>query len=139
VPYKRLTQRTALVALGLAFLLGAGTSIAQQTPPEKSRGFAGKPLSTMDLGGEIDGMQGRTLRMSQVTLDPGGATALHDHADRPEILYVLRGRLTENRAGESKEYGPGETLNAGKATRHWIENRTSEPVVLIAVSVLKQP
>jgi quercetin dioxygenase-like cupin family protein len=132
-------QRIILFALGFGLFLSVGASIGQQTPPEKAKGFVGKPLSTIDLAGEIEGMQGRNLRMSQVTLDPGGATPLHDHAGRPEIIYVLRGRLTENRGGEAKDYGPGETISTGKDTRHWIENKTADPVILIAVSIIKQP
>ena len=48
-------------------------------------------LATVDLGPEIEGMAGRQLRMRKVTIEPGGVFGpIHDHRDRPGIVYVLQ-------------------------------------------------
>ncbi len=65
-------------------------------------------LGRVDLGSEIEGMEGRELRMRMVTIDPGGVYGpLHDHVDRPGLVYILRGTITDHRDGASTEYGPG--------------------------------
>ena len=125
-----------LLVWGVA-VLGSTGSVAQPLPPQAAIGFVVAPLALVELAGELEGLQGRTFRLSQVTLAPAGATPLHDHTGRPEIIYVVKGRLTEHRGGGSIVYGPGETLKATKDTRHWIENRTSEPVIFLAMSIVK--
>jgi hypothetical protein len=41
-------------------------------------------LGTVDLGPQIEGMEGRQLRVRMVTIDPGGVFGpIHDHRDRP--------------------------------------------------------
>jgi quercetin dioxygenase-like cupin family protein len=48
------------------------------------RGVAVELLATVDLGPEIQGMEGRQLRMRRVTIDPGGVFGpVHDHKGRP--------------------------------------------------------
>ena len=43
----------------------------EQVVPE-TRGVAVKILATVDLAGEIEGMEGSQLRMRMVTIEPGG-------------------------------------------------------------------
>ena len=131
-------SRTAVTLFSFAVLIAVSPALGQSGPPEKAKGIAGKPLSTVNLADEI-GIPGRALRASLVTVEPGGATPVHDHSGRPEIIYVLKGKLTEHRGGESKEFGPGETFTSGKATTHWIENRGSEPVIFLGTSIVTQP
>lgn len=134
---RSLIQQIAAIAVSSCVLL-AGPANAQSSPPEKSKGMSAKPISAISLSEEIDGVQARHLRAVLVTVESGGANPLHNHLDRPEIIYVLKGRLTDHRGGESKDYGPGESITSGKSTTHWIENRGSEPVTFIAVSIVKQ-
>ncbi len=44
--------------LGLALGLGIGTAIGQQAPPTETKGLKTPITISMDLGPEIDGMQG---------------------------------------------------------------------------------
>ena len=65
-------------------------------------------LSAVDLGPEIEGMAGRHLRMRMVTIEPGGVFGpVHDHKDRPGIVYILQETITDHRDGVAREYGPG--------------------------------
>jgi quercetin dioxygenase-like cupin family protein len=66
---------------------------------QPQKGFDIKVLGSIDLGPEIDGMAGRVLRTSYVTVAPGGGLAAHSHDGRPEIIYVVQGILTEERNG----------------------------------------
>jgi quercetin dioxygenase-like cupin family protein len=79
----------------------------EQAAPE-TKGVTVKLLAALDLGPEIEGMAGRQLRMRMVTIEPGGVFGpIHDHKDRPGIVYILQGTITDHRNGGAKEYGPG--------------------------------
>src|SRR3546814_11358907 len=71
-----------------------------------------KSLATVDLGPEIEGMAGRQLRMRMVTIEPGGVFGpIHDHKDRPGIVYILQGTITDHRNGVATR---SEELRVGK-------------------------
>jgi quercetin dioxygenase-like cupin family protein len=79
----------------------------EQTVPE-TKGVTVTLLAALDLGPEIEGMAGRQLRMRMVTIEPGGVFGpIHDHKDRPGMVYILQGTIIDHRNGETKEYGPG--------------------------------
>ena len=130
-------SRNSLRLLLLPLLLAAGTASAQAPAPPK--GFNTTTLGVIDLGSEIEGMKGRVLRMSTTTVDPGAVMPAHPHKDRPEIIFVTQGSLTEIRNGTAKEYGPGSVLIMTHETIHGLENRSASPVVYIAAPVAKQP
>jgi quercetin dioxygenase-like cupin family protein len=78
--------------------------------------------------------------MRMVTIDPGGVFGpIHDHKDRPGMVYVLQGTITDHRDGVAKEYGPGAGWPEDRATTHWLENRGTTPAVEISVDIVRQP
>ena len=102
-----------------------------------AKGVAVELLATVDLGGEIDGMEGRQLRMRMITIEPGGVFGpLHDHKGRPGTVYVLQGTVTEHRDGAVNEYGPGVGWKEDRHTTHWLENKGTTPVVEISVDIV---
>ncbi len=124
--------------LGIALAFGLGVAVGQQPAPTESKGVKFSPATALDLGQEIDTVEGRQLRLRVVTLDPGGVVALHTHKGRPGVAYVLQGTLIEHREGGSaKERHQGESWTEGKDTTHWAENKGAEPVVVVAVDVFK--
>jgi quercetin dioxygenase-like cupin family protein len=105
----------------------------------ETKGVAAKLLGTVDLGPEIEGMAGRQLRMRMVTIEPGGVFGpVHDHKDRPGIVYILRGTITDHRNGVATAYGPGVGWPEDTATVHWLENQGTIPAVEISVDIVSQ-
>ncbi len=123
--------------LGIALATRVGT--AQQTAPTENKGLTITPISALDLGPEIPGMQGRQLRLRMLTFEPGGFVAVHSHKDRPGAVYVLKGTVTDHRGDGAKEYGAGENWSEDRNVTHWVENKGTSPAVLIAVDIFKQP
>jgi len=124
---------TAVAAIVLAAMLtGAG---AQQPP---GRGPSSKLLTTIDLASEIDGVSGHILRMQMTTYEPGASNTPHSHKDRPEVVYILSGKIIDHRGDMGKEYGPGESFTAGKDTTHWMENKGEVPTVLLVSTIAKK-
>ncbi len=117
--------------LGLACGLGLGTAIGQQSPPTEIKGVSVGKTAAMDLGSELQGMQGRQLRVRVITVEPGGQIRNHSHQDWPEVVYVSQGAVTEYRGSQSSDYRTGDTFQAGKDTTHWLENKGTAPVVIL--------
>jgi quercetin dioxygenase-like cupin family protein len=114
------------------------TMSIEQVAPE-TKGITVKLLTTVDLGPEIKGMQGRQLRMRMVTFEPGGVFGpIHDHKDRPGVVYILQGSITDHRNGVATDYGPGPGWPEDRNTIHWLENRGKIPAVEISVDIVKQ-
>ena len=123
---------TIVLAFGLV------TAVGQQSPPRENKGITTPKTIAMDLGPEIDGMQGRQLRLRVIKADPGGVIGLHSHKDRPTVLYVIQGNLTEYyEGGAVKEYREGDAWTKGKDATHWAENKGATPVVFVGADVLK--
>ena len=108
------------------------------TVPE-TKGVAVQLLATLDLGVEIEGMTGRQLRMRLVTIEPGGVFGpLHNHVDRPGLVYILQGTITDHRNGVATDYGLGVGWPEDRNTTHWLENRGAVAAVEISVDIVRQ-
>ncbi|MGO9611770.1 MAG: cupin domain-containing protein [Dissulfurispiraceae bacterium] len=123
----------------MAFALTTGLRAAQQPAPTENKGITITPLSAVDLGPEISGMQGRQLRLRMLTIEPGGVLGVHSHKDRPGAAYVLKGTIIEHRGDVAKEYGAGQTWAEDGNVIHWLENKGISPAVLIVTDIFKQP
>jgi quercetin dioxygenase-like cupin family protein len=103
-------------------------------------GVEAELLATIDLGPEIEGMDGYELRMRRVTFAPGAVFGpLHDHVGRPGVVFVLDGTITDHRDGVATDYGPGLGWPEDRTTTHWLQNRGSVPAIEISVDVVKRP
>lgn len=109
----------------------------ENTPPE-TRGVTVELLALLDLGNEIEGMEGLQLRMRRFTMEPGAVFGpLHDHKGRPGMVYVLQGRITDHRGGVATEYGPGVGWPEDRHTLHWLENAGTETAVEVSVDIVR--
>jgi quercetin dioxygenase-like cupin family protein len=110
----------------------------ERAAPETT-GVTSELLGTLDLGPEIEGMDGRQLRMRRFTIEPGGVFGpVHDHIGRPGIVYVLQGTITDHRDGVATDYGPGLGWPEDRNTSHWLENRGAILAVEISVDIVKK-
>ena len=108
-----------------------------EVAPE-TKGVTVKLLATVDLGPEIEGMEGRQMRLRMVTMEPGGVYGpLHDHVGRPGMVWILQGTITDVRDGVETEYGPGLGWPEDRNTLHWLENRGAVPAVEISFDIVR--
>ena len=118
--------------------VGKKTKMTNDKTGPATKGVEVKLLAALDLGPEIEGMAGRQLRMRMVTFEPGGIFGpIHDHTDRPGMVYILQGTITDHRDGNATEYGPGVGWPEDKNTTHWLENRGTTPAVEISVDIVR--
>lgn len=105
----------------------------------QTKGVKIELLRAFDLGPEIEGMTGRQFRMRMVTMEPGAVYGpVHDHIDRPGMVYILQGTITDHRNGVATNYGPGVGWPEDKDTKHWLENKGTTPAVEISVDIVRQ-
>jgi quercetin dioxygenase-like cupin family protein len=117
-------------------LVGAATGAHAQAPEPK--GPVAKPLLNLDLAPEMDSVQDRVMRMQLTTYEPGTSNKPHSHKDRPEVVYILSGKVIEHRGDVAKEYGPGDTFTADRNTNHWMENKGTVPAVMLVTGIAKK-
>jgi len=116
-----------------------GSTMDNEQAGHETKGVTVQLLATVDLGPEIEGMTGRQLRMRMVTIEPGGVFGpLHDHKDRPGLVYILQGTITDHRDGVATDYGPGVGWPEDRNTMHWLENSGTIPAVEISVDIVRQ-
>ncbi|HEY3146357.1 MAG TPA: hypothetical protein VGJ75_08405, partial [Dongiaceae bacterium] len=96
----------AIIAGAMAF---GGAAFAGECPAGKvvadgkgqmDQGFAAKGvtdtvLASIDLSKEMVAAQDHKFRMRRLEIQPGGIVPWHDHSDRPALIYVVKGEITE--------------------------------------------
>ena len=94
-------------------------------------------LASVDLSKEMIATPDRQFRMRRLEIQPGGIVPWHNHADRPALIYVVQGEVTEfastcavplvHKAGDV-------SVDAGRS--HWWKNTGKQKVVLISADIL---
>lgn len=126
----------AIPLLGVALSVGPHVAIGQQAAPTEQEGqVVSIKTMTLELGPEIDGMQGRQLQLRVQTLEPGGRSRVHNHKDRPTMLYVLQGTLTNHERDETTVLRVGDSIAKGKDTTHWVQNNGTDLLMWVAVDI----
>lgn len=139
-----------LVALTAALCVLATGSMAGQCPADQVLTEPRQIENAPDVGVERPvlhevvltgwrGMGSFHLRMRRLTVAPHGIVPTHAHDDRPSIVLIQTGEMIEHsafcavpimhKAGDSTpEFGIGH--------KHWWENPTDQPVILISTDVV---
>jgi quercetin dioxygenase-like cupin family protein len=111
---------------------------SDEVVPE-TQGVTSELLATIDLGPEIEGLEGLQFRMRMFTFAPGAVFGpMHDHVGRPGLVYILQGTITDHRDGTATDYGPGLGWPEDRNTMHWLENRGTVSAVEVSVDIVKQ-
>jgi quercetin dioxygenase-like cupin family protein len=114
--------------------------LTDEPEARETTGVVVELLAALDLGPEIEGMEGRQLRMRRAIVEPSSVVGpVHDHRGRPGTVYVLEGTVTDHRDGVATDYGPGGCWPEDRNTLHWLENRGTVPAVMISVDIVGRP
>ncbi len=136
------------VILAGAFVMAGGLTAANaaECPADKvgvdvmaqsdapASGVTDDVLASLDLAKEPIAVAGRLFRSRRLVVQPGGVVPWHDHADRPALIYVVSGGITEYRStcAVPLEHKEGEVAVENQMVKHWWKNNTDKPVVLIS-------
>jgi quercetin dioxygenase-like cupin family protein len=137
-------------AVALSAILAAAPVSAGQCPPDKVMTDATKPnttpamgvtdnvLAAIDLAQEPAKIENRMLRLRRLTIAPGGIVPWHSHGDRPAIIYVVTGEVTEyaSNCAVPIVHKSGEVARETHVTSHWWKNTGKQTAVLLSADRL---
>lgn len=117
---------------------GKVTAQGAQPGPAQHTGVTDKVLTMIPLAQEKVALKEHALRLRRLVVQPGGVVAWHSHADRPAIIYVVSGSITEHSSHCAVPivHRAGETSTESSGLSHWWKNHTRQPVVLLSADLL---
>ena len=104
--------------------------------PTLPKGVTDDVLSAINLAPEI-GVDGRQLRTRRLVVQPGGIVPVHSHKDRPALIYVISGSITEHSSacGAPIDHKAGDISREADGLSHYWENHGKVPAVLLSSDV----
>ncbi|WP_072395788.1 cupin domain-containing protein [Hyphomicrobium sp. CS1GBMeth3] len=140
-------------ALSAALLFGSTIASAGECPAGKitahgqkpgataHKGVAEKLLGQIDLAKEKIAISGRHFRMRRLEIKPNGEVAWHSHEDRPALIYVVSGSITEysSHCAVPIVHKAGELSVEQAGLSHWWKNTSKRSAVLISADIAADP
>lgn len=144
------TRRTVALTGAMAGLLGtfalSTRALAGECPPGKSgtdlmgpgatapKGVTDKVIGSIDLAQEKVKLAGYQLRGRELVVQPGGEVPWHSHADRPALIYIAKGSITEYKStcADPILHKAGELAVEDHRVSHWWKNMGNEPCVILS-------
>lgn len=95
-------------------------------------------LTQIDVSKEPAHIDGRLFRLRRLEIKPGGVVPWHSHGDRPAIIYIIKGTITEyaSNCAVPIVHHAGESTPEMSGTAHWWKNTGKETVVLLSADLL---
>ena len=137
-----LTKTTVAAGIIALAAIGAAPATADQhvnplaNAPTMPKDVTDTVIGAVDLGKEIN-LEGRQLRTRRLVVQPGGIVPVHSHADRPALIVVVSGSITEHRSdrAEPVEHRAGDISREADGISHYWINHGTEPAVLLSSDV----
>jgi quercetin dioxygenase-like cupin family protein len=147
-----LVRTLSASVLAAAAVIGAGAASAGSCPPGKSTTDGQKPgatahagvtdtvIGSIDLKDEAPHLKEHKFRLRKLVVKPGGVVAWHSHAERPAIIYIVSGTITEYASTCSVPivHKEGDVALETHTTAHWWKNKSKKPVVLLSTDILHE-
>ena len=143
-------QRTLIGAVTGAISVAAVGAYAGECPADKRVGdgkgekpatHAAKDVTDMvravtDLSKEALNVN-RQFRLRQLDIRPGGIVPWHSHDERPAMIYIVKGTVTEyaSNCAVPIVHKAGAVAAERRGVSHWWKNTGNEPAVLISVDI----
>lgn len=112
-----------------------GTGQSKNAIPAK--GVTDDVLTSIDLSKEPAHVDGRLLRLRKLVIQPGGVVPWHEHANRPAIIYIISGEITEyaSTCAVPIVHKAGDVTAEMHATSHWWKNTGKQTVTLLSADL----
>ena len=115
--------------------MGVGVRPADNTP---AKGVTDAVIASIDVAKEPAAIDGRLFRLRRLEIQPGGVVPWHSHAERPAIIYVVSGQVTEYASSCSVPivHKAGDATSELHVTSHWWRNTGTATAVLLSADLL---
>ena len=112
----------------------------QKMGPAQPKGVSDRVLTRIDLVNEPVMLKEHALRLRRLVVQPGGIVGWHSHTDRPAIIYIVSGTITEYRSTCTVPilHKAGKSTAEVKGTSHWWKNTGRKTVVLLSADLFHE-
>jgi quercetin dioxygenase-like cupin family protein len=143
------TQQRRVIAVAALALLAAVSLAANagECPPDKvvadgkgqpmsaaepAKAVTDKVIASTELAKEPVMIQGRLFRARLLEIGPGGVVPWHSHGDRPALILISSGEITEyaSTCAVPIKHKAGDITAERHPTSHWWKNHGTTPVVI---------
>ncbi len=95
-------------------------------------------VATTDLGKEKVALKDHMFRARKLVIQPDGVVPWHSHDERPAMIYISKGTITEyaSNCAVPIVHAAGAVAREAKGTSHWWKNTGKETVEIISVDIL---
>jgi quercetin dioxygenase-like cupin family protein len=98
-------------------------------------------IGTVKLADEpAVGVPDRLFRLRRLVIKPGGEVPWHSHEDRPAIIYVVQGEVTEYASTCTVPivHRAGDVAPETHATAHWWKNTGRKTAILLSADLFHE-
>ena len=115
----------------------SGQGQAKSSAPAK--GVTDTVITSTALATEPVGIQDRLFRLRKLVVEPGGVVPWHSHSDRPAIIYIISGEITEyaSTCAVPIVHKAGDSTAETHTTSHWWQNTGTTPVTLLSADLFR--
>ncbi len=142
----RILGTALVVVLSLTAAAQAGTCPADKMRPDGSgqaqssapaKDVTDTVLASIDVANEPAAVRDRLLRLRRLVVQPGGVVPWHSHGERPAIITILQGEITEyaSTCAVPIVHRAGDTTTETHATAHWWKNTGKQTVILLSADL----
>jgi quercetin dioxygenase-like cupin family protein len=147
-PWKRIAAAGVVAA---TFALGATAAVAGECPADQRRpdGTGQKAgatapkdvtdtvIASTDLSKERVAAANRLFRARRLDIKPDGIVPWHSHDNRPAMIYVVKGTVTEyaSTCAVPIVHKAGDISPERLGTSHWWKNTGTEDVILVVSDI----
>jgi quercetin dioxygenase-like cupin family protein len=149
---KQISRRAVAIAGALGALTISTKAIAAVCPPGKSgtdlmtagatmpKGVTDKVIGGINLANEKVKLAGYQLRGRELVIQPGGEVPWHSHADRPALIYIAKGTITEftSTCAVPIVHKAGDLAVEDHKVSHWWRNTGNEPCVVLSFDLFHE-
>ena len=140
------TTIAAVIAAAFSFAAQAGECPAdkrvadgqgQKMAAHGAKEVTDTVIASTDLSKEKVGLRDYLFRARKLVIKPGGIVPWHSHGERPAMIYMVKGTITEyaSTCAVPIVHRAGDIAPEMNMTSHWWQNTGKETVELISVDI----
>ena len=150
----KLSNGLAVALVAAAFSLATNVAFAGGCPADKvvasgagqkesmaaAKDVTDTVIASTDLANEPISIKDRLFRLRKLVVQPGGVVPWHSHGNRPAIIYIIKGQITEyaSTCAVPIVHKAGDVTAEQHATSHWWKNTGRETVVLLSADLFQK-
>ena len=112
-------------------------TLSENLPRKDVKAFDGMGVVHVKDLSDKEGLYGHGRLFTHTVVDPGCSIGYHTHQHETEFYYIIKGEAVFNNNGTEVILHAGDIGITGYGEGHGLENRSNEPVEMIALIIME--